>query len=80
MEFLEYPKALYLAGNARIVGNAADEAAALHEGFDNWYADHARTHGAVDLPHVEESAQVAEKPADAAPAAPAKRKYTKKAA
>jgi hypothetical protein len=46
MEFLEYPKALYLSGQALIVDDAEQEHAARGDGYDDWHADHARTNGA----------------------------------
>jgi hypothetical protein len=50
MEFLEYPKALYLSGQALIVDNDEQEHAARGDGYDDWHADHARTNGADDAP------------------------------
>lgn len=41
----EYPKALYLSGQALIVDDADQEAAARGDGYDDWHADHARTEG-----------------------------------
>ena len=46
MEFLEYPKALYLAGQQIVVDDAEQEQAARAGGYDDWHADHARTTGA----------------------------------
>jgi hypothetical protein len=43
MEFQEYPKALYLAGQALIVDNPEQEDTARADGYDDWHADHART-------------------------------------
>lgn len=42
MEFIEYPKALYLAGAYRQVDDAEQEAAARADGYDDWAADHER--------------------------------------
>lgn len=48
MEHLEYPKALYLAGQQLIVEDAEQEDAARADGYDDWHADHARTNGDAD--------------------------------
>lgn len=45
MEFLEYPKALYLSGQQLIVEDADQEGAARADGYDDWHADHARAEG-----------------------------------
>lgn len=46
MEFIEYPKALYMAGQQMLVDDAEQEAAARADGYDDWHADHDRTTGA----------------------------------
>lgn len=46
MEFIEYPKALYLAGQQIVVDDAEQEETARADGYDDWHADHARTEGA----------------------------------
>jgi hypothetical protein len=43
MEFMEYPKALYLAGQQLVVDNIEQEESARVDGYDDWHADHART-------------------------------------
>lgn len=43
MEFLEYPKALYLAGQQIVVDDVEQEEAARADGYDDWHADHERT-------------------------------------
>lgn len=48
MEFLEYPKALYLAGQQLVVDDSDQEDAARADGYDDWHADHARTTGEGD--------------------------------
>jgi hypothetical protein len=48
MEFQEYPKALYLAGQALIVEDAGQEDAARADGYDDWHTDHARMNGDAD--------------------------------
>lgn len=48
MDFQEYPKALYLAGQQIVVDDAEQEEAARADGYDDWHADHARTTGAAD--------------------------------
>lgn len=45
MQFQEYPKALYLAGQQLVVESAEQEDAARADGYDDWHADHARTEG-----------------------------------
>lgn len=74
MQFEEYPKALYRAGQMLAVSDAIGEAQARRDGYDDWADDHARANG--------EPAQAAEKADDVAPApepaVPAKRKYTRK--
>ena len=50
MEFQEYPKALYLAGQQLVVEDSEQEEAARADGYDDWHADHARTEGADDQP------------------------------
>ena len=45
MEFQEYPKALYLAGQQMLVDDAEQEEAARADGYDDWHADHARMTG-----------------------------------
>jgi len=42
MEFQEYPKALYNAGQQLVVDNAQQEATAREDGYDDWHADAAR--------------------------------------
>lgn len=46
MEFMEYPKALYLAGQQLVVDNIEQEESARADGYDDWHADHARTNDA----------------------------------
>ncbi len=46
MEFQEYPKALYLAGQQLVVDDSEQEEAARADGYEDWHADHARTTGA----------------------------------
>lgn len=46
MEYQEYPKALYLAGQQLVVDDSEQEEAARADGYDDWHADHARTNGA----------------------------------
>lgn len=48
MEFIEYPKALYLAGAHRLVEDAAQETAARADGYDDWTADHERSNAPAD--------------------------------
>lgn len=48
MEFHEYPKALYLAGQQLVVDNAEQEDAARADGYDDWHADHARMTSQAD--------------------------------
>ncbi len=48
MEFQEYPKALYLAGQQMLVDDAEQEEAARADGYDDWHADHARTTGETE--------------------------------
>jgi hypothetical protein len=48
MEFIEYPKALYLAGAYRQVDDAEQEAAARADGYDDWVADHERENAPAD--------------------------------
>jgi hypothetical protein len=45
MEFQEYPKALYLAGQQLVVEDSEQEEAARADGYDDWHADHARITG-----------------------------------
>lgn len=45
---MEYPKALYLSGQALIVDNAEQEGAARADGYDDWHADHERTSAPAD--------------------------------
>jgi len=48
MEFLEYPKALYLAGQQLLVDDAEQEEVARADGYDDWHADNARTNETDD--------------------------------
>lgn len=48
MEFQEYPKALYLAGQQLVVEDSEQEDAARADGYDDWHADHARTEGGAE--------------------------------
>lgn len=53
MEFQEYPKALYLAGQMLLVDDEVQEGAARADGYDDWHADHERTNApaeAVEAP------------------------------
>jgi len=45
MEYQEYPKALYLAGQQLVVEDSEQEEAARADGYTDWHADHARTTG-----------------------------------
>lgn len=66
---MEYPKALYLQGECRVVADFAEDEAAQAEGFTDWTTDHERVVDAAD--EVEG--------ADEAPAAAAaKRAYNRK--
>ncbi|MEH6435778.1 hypothetical protein [Massilia sp. DD77] len=48
MEFLEYPKALYLSGQALVVDDEEQEDAARANGYDDWHADNERMNTADD--------------------------------
>ena len=48
MQFQEFPKALYLAGQQLVVEDSEQEDAARADGYDDWHADHARTEGGAD--------------------------------
>lgn len=65
---MEYPKALYLQGECRVVADFAEDEAAQAEGFTDWTTDHERDVDAAD--EVEST--------DEAPAAAAKRAYNRK--
>jgi len=50
MQFQEFPKALYLAGQQLVVEDSEQEEAARADGYDDWHADHARSEGADEQP------------------------------
>jgi hypothetical protein len=50
MEYQEYPKALYLAGQMLLVGDAEQEDAARADGYDDWHADSARGETVEETP------------------------------
>lgn len=61
---MEYPKALYLQGECRVVAGVDEEEAAQAEGFTDWTADHERGNAPAE---------------DGADGAQAKRPYNRKA-
>lgn len=65
---MEYPKALYLQGQCRVVADFVEEEAAQAEGFTDWTTDHER---GDDVAEDAEST-------DEVPANAAKRAYNRK--
>lgn len=45
---IEFPKALYKAGELLVVDDEAGEAQARKDGYDGWMADHERHAGAEE--------------------------------
>lgn len=56
MQFQEFPKALYLAGQQLVVEDSEQEEAARADGYDDWHADHARTTAADEPAELDRDA------------------------